>query len=176
MEASVNKLVATASFRLSSGEAIAADVSKQKLTGTLSVMENGSYHIAVTDEIGNINPDPIEYRIESIGDMYPEVDLYAPGVPVNLGDDMALNLGVKLFDDYGFSTINLIYRLYGVGGEVFERKIPLVFDKKAGRNFELTYPWDLSDVGLEPGGYVEYFVEAFDNDDILGPNAVSPKS
>jgi hypothetical protein len=169
VEASVNKTIAGAFFKLSNGETVAAEISKQKLSGTLPVMENGSYHIALTDEIGNDNPDPIEYRIETIADMYPEVDLYAPGVPVNLGDDMALNLGFKLFDDFGFSTVNLIYRLYGAGGEAFERKVAIVFDRKAGRSFEIAYPWDLSDIGLEPGGYVEYFIEAFDNDNISGP-------
>ena len=33
----------------------------------------------------------------------------------------------------------------------------------------MAYPWDMSDIGLEPGGWVEYYIEAFDNDNISGP-------
>jgi hypothetical protein len=169
IEASVNKTVVAASLQFGSGLSEKLDVSKQKLSGGLTVTDNGTYHITVKDELGNENPDPIEYRIESIADLSPEVDLYSPGVPVELGDDMALKLGFKLFDDFGFSSVNLIYRIFTVAGETFEKKTAIAFDKKAGRNFEMAYPWDMSDIGLEPGGWVEYYIEAFDNDNISGP-------
>jgi hypothetical protein len=169
IEASVNKTVVVASLQFGSGQSEKLDVSKQKLSGGLTVTDNGTYHITVKDELGNENPDPIEYRIESIADLSPEVDLFSPGVPVELGDDMALKLGFKLFDDFGFSSVNLIYRIFTVPGETFEKKTALVFDKEAGRNFEMAYPWDMGDIGLEPGGWVEYYIEAFDNDNISGP-------
>ncbi|MCX6832987.1 MAG: hypothetical protein NT028_12830, partial [candidate division Zixibacteria bacterium] len=142
IEASVNKTVVAASLQFGGGQSEKLDVSKQKLSGGLTVTDNGTYHITVKDELGNENPDPIEYRIESIADLSPEVDLYSPGVPVELGDDMALKLGFKLFDDFGFSSINLIYRIFTVAGETFEKKTAIVFDKKAGRSFEMAYPWD----------------------------------
>ena len=116
IEASVNKTVVAASLQFGNGQSEKLDVSKQKLSGGLTVTDNGTYHITVKDELGNENPDPIEYRIESIADLSPEVDLYSPGVPVELGDDMALKLGFKLFDDFGFSSINLIYRIFTVAG------------------------------------------------------------
>jgi hypothetical protein len=169
IEASVNKMVANASLQFGSGQSEKLDVFKQKLSGGLTVTANGTYHITVKDELGNENPDPIEYRIESIADLGPEVDLFSPGVPVELGDDMALKLGFKLFDDFGFSSVNLIYRIFTVPGETFEKKMAIAFDKKAGRSFEMAYPWDMSDIGLEPGGWVEYYIEAFDNDNISGP-------
>ena len=169
IEASVNKAVVAALLQFGNGQSEKLDVSKQKLSGGLTVTDNGIYHITVKDELGNENPDPIEYRIESIADLSPEVDLFSPGVPVELGDDMALRLGFKLFDDFGFSSVNLIYRIFTVPGETFEKKTAIAFDKKAGRSFELAYPWDMSDIGLEPGGWVEYYIEAFDNDNISGP-------
>ncbi len=169
IDASVNKTVVTASLLFGSGQSMKLDVAKQKLSGGLTVTDNGTYHISVTDELGNDNPDPIEYRIEAIPDLSPEVDLYSPGVPVELDDEMALKLGFKLFDDFGFSAVNLVYRIFTVPGETFEKKTALAFDKKAGRSFEMSYPWDMSNIGLEPGGWVEYNVEAFDNDNISGP-------
>ncbi len=169
IEASVNKPVMFATLVMSDGKTDKLDIVKQKLSGGLTVADNGTYHIAVRDDIGNDNPDPIEYRIESIADLPPEVDLYSPGVPVELGDDMSLKLGFKLFDDFGFSSVNLVYRIFTVPGETFEKKISIPFDRKAGRSFEMAYPWDMSNIGLEPGGWVEYYIEAFDNDAISGP-------
>jgi hypothetical protein len=169
IEASVNKAVTAASLQFGSGQSEKLDIAKQKLSGGLTVTDNGTYHITVKDELGNENPDPIEYRIESIADLSPEVDLFSPGVPVELGDDMVLNLGFKLFDDFGFSSVNLIYRIFTVPGETFEQKTAIDFNKQAGRSFEMAYPWDMSDIGLEPGGWVEYYIEAFDNDRISGP-------
>ncbi|MFH2054898.1 MAG: DUF4175 family protein, partial [bacterium] len=125
--------------------------------------------IDISDELGHHNEQPIEYRIEKIADLFPEVDIFKPGVPVDLDDRMTLDLGVKLFDDFGFSKINLVYRVFSPLGETFEVSNPLSFSRTAGRDFELSYQWDMDQVGLEPGGYVEYYVEAFDNDNISGP-------
>ncbi len=169
IDATINKPVRTAQIIFANGERAPLDIIDHQVAGTIKVKEDGSYHIAVTDELNNENPNPIEYRIGAIADAFPEADLFAPGVPVNLGDDMALGLGVKLFDDFGFSQLNLLYRVYSVQGETFERKLPITFDRSSGKSVEVRYPWDLSDIGLEPGGFVEYQFEVFDNDAVTGP-------
>lgn len=169
VEATVNKPAVTAEMVFKDGRREGLTIRDHQLTGTIKVMEEGSYHIAVTDELGNLNPDPIEYRIGAIADAFPEADLFAPGVPVNLGDDMALDLGVKLFDDFGFSELTLRYRVFSVQGETFERKLAVPFDRALGKSIEVRYPWDLSDIGLEPGGWVEYQFEVADNDAVTGP-------
>lgn len=169
IEATSNKPATMASINMGNGQMLPLNIDNHKLTGAIKVMEDGSYQIKIKDELGNENPDPIEYKIGAIADAFPEADLFAPGVPVNLGDDMALDLGVKLFDDYGFSDLNLIYRVFSIQGETFERKLDVNFDHSAGHNIEVRYPWSLADIGLEPGGWVEYQFEVFDNDNITGP-------
>jgi hypothetical protein len=169
ISAAANKEVKAAMLVFADGDTQALEVDKQRLSGSLRIMENGSYHINVTDDLGHHNEQPIEYRIEKIADLFPEVDIYSPGVPVDLDDRMALDLGVKLFDDFGFSKINLIYRIFSPMGETFEVNEPLPFARDAGRDFELRHHWAMDEIGLEPGGYVEYYIEAFDNDNISGP-------
>ena len=171
VEATANKPPQTAVVVMKNGQNPPVEIDKHKLTATIKVADNGSYHIAITDELGNDNPTPIEYKISAIADAFPEADLFAPGVPVNLGDDMSLDLGVKLFDDFGFSDLKLLYRVFTIQGETFARKVDIPFDRKAGRNIEVRYPWFLGDIGLEPGGWVEYQFEVFDNDNVTGPKS-----
>ncbi len=169
VEATANKPPQTAELVMKDGKQSPLDISSHRLNGEIRVMEEGSYHIAISDDLGNVNPDPIEYRIAAIADAFPEADLFAPGVPVNLGDDMALDLGVKLFDDFGFSSLKLHYRIYSPRGESFAQSLPVPLGQSAGKNLEVRYPWDLSDIGLEPGGFVEYYFEVYDNDAVTGP-------
>ncbi len=169
IEATSNKPARTALIVMKSGDTKPLEIDNHKLEGSIKVMDDGSYHLAITDELGNDNPGPIEYRIGAIADAFPEADLFAPGVPVNLGDDMALELGVKLFDDFGFSDLNLLYRLFTIQGETFAMKVSIPFDRAGGRNIEVRYPWSLANIGLEPGGWVEYQFEVFDNDNVTGP-------
>lgn len=175
VEATSNKPAQTAVIEMKSGQLVPVVIENHKLTANIKVAEDGSYHLKITDELRNENADRIDYKITAIPDAFPEADLFAPGVPVNLGDDMALDLGVKLFDDFGFSDLKLHYRIFTLQGETFARVIDVPFDGKAGRNMEVRYPWSLGDIGLEPGGWVEYQFEVFDNDNITGPkSAKSP--
>lgn len=169
ISAAANKEVMSGSLVYADGSTESLAVAGQKLSATHRVMANGSYHLDIADDLGHHNEQPIEYRIEKIADIFPEVDIFDPGVPVDLGDDMMLNLGVKLFDDYGFSKVNLVYRIFSPLGETFEVTDQLPLEKNAGRDFELRYQWNMDQIGLEPGGYVEYFIEAYDTDNISGP-------
>ncbi len=169
IEAAVNKQIESAKLVFANKGTQDLEIRQNRLLGEVKVLKDDTYHIEVQDAIGNENPNPIEYTIGSIADLYPEADLYYPGAPVELGDDMRINMAVKLFDDFGFSKLNLVYRVYSPYGDKFERKIPVSFDKKAGRSIEVRYAWDLSNIGLEPGGMVEYFFEVYDNDDVSGP-------
>ncbi len=171
VEATSNKPAQTAVIEMKNGQLVPVQIEKHQLTATIKVAEDGNYRIKITDELGNENPDPIDYKITAISDAFPEADLFAPGVPVNLADDMSLELGVKLFDDFGFSDLKLHYRVFSIQGETFARKLDIPFDRKSGRNIEVRYPWSLGDVGLEPGGWVEYQFEVFDNDNITGPKS-----
>lgn len=169
VEASLNKPVSSGWLQFADNDSKKLKLDGHKVSTALKVMENGSYHIVVEDSSGHRNVKPIEYRIESIADLYPEVDIISPGVPVDLDDRMQLDLGIRLYDDFGFSKINLIYRVYSPYGETFEEKLSVPFKRSQGRDFELDYPWDLNNIGLEPGGFVEYLIEAWDNDAVSGP-------
>lgn len=169
IEAAVNKPVESAEMVFANKVSKDLEIRQHRLLGEIEILEDGSYHLEVADAIGNENPSPIEYTIGSIADLYPEADLYYPGAPIELGDDMRINMAVKLFDDFGFSNLNLKYRVYSPYGEVFEREQPVEFDKSAGRSIEVRYVWDVSNIGLEPGGMIEYFFEVYDNDNISGP-------
>jgi hypothetical protein len=94
-----------------------------------------------------------------------------PGGNVDLDDNMALTLMANLSDDFGFSKLLLHYTMHMTVAEQWDRteQIPLSKGKTEQR---VEYFWDLANVGMVPGSWIEYYLEAFDNDAISGPKSV----
>ena len=81
---------------------------------------------------------------------------------------------LKIHDDFGFTSLNLEYRLthsrYEQGDSSFSSlSIPIPDDKKNSSGAEINFQWDVSTLGLVPEDVVEYHAEVFDNDNISGP-------
>ncbi|MBD3218395.1 MAG: hypothetical protein GF310_08980 [candidate division Zixibacteria bacterium] len=141
-----------------------------RLEKTLNVRESGSYHLEVTDNIGHSNPDPIEYKIYMVEDRFPSVEIVKPGNNIDLDDFLAFDLAATLSDDYGFSRLVLHYNVHLSPMEVESDSIEFKFDKsKADQLIE--FYWDLSNKGLYPGSFVDYYFEVWDNDNISGPKS-----
>ena len=80
------------------------------------MVENSrSYHIRLKNHLNEVNPDPIEYYITSVPDEYPSIDVVRPGFDANLSDEMILPLTVRIFDDYGFSSLVMKYNVASSG-------------------------------------------------------------
>ncbi|MBU8933195.1 MAG: hypothetical protein KOO62_04230 [candidate division Zixibacteria bacterium] len=136
---------------------------------SLQIDSSLSYHIRLLDHLGEQNPDPIEYYITAIPDEYPSVDVLRPGFDANLSDEMILPLKVRIFDDFGFSTLVKKYTQVTRGRAGEENVIVLHFSDRIKTEGDVEFDWDMDALHLYPGDYVVYHFEIADNDDVSGP-------
>ncbi|NIS15353.1 MAG: hypothetical protein GWO41_03785 [candidate division Zixibacteria bacterium] len=170
IEGELNKPVVEGKIIYEDDESDELQIEGNRLEKNLKIMGSGSYHLEVTDNIGHSNPDPIEYKIYMTEDSYPSVEVVRPGNNIDLDDYLAFDLAATLSDDYGFSRLVLHYTVHLSPMEASSDSIEFKFDKsKADQLIE--FYWDLSNKGLYPGSFVDYYFEVWDNDNISGPKS-----
>lgn len=152
------------------------DVSEQFLETSLKVDQSRSYHVALRDHLGEENPDPIEYHVTAIPDEYPSVDVLVPGFNVNLTDEMVLPLKVRIYDDFGFSSLVLKYKVVSQGRASDENVMVLHFSDRIKTEGDIEFTWDLDPLNLFPGDYVVYQFEVADNDNVSGPKLTTSRA
>ena len=142
--------------------------------GRLILHHRASYHVKLEDNEGFTNVDPIEYKLDATLDEVPTVAITYPGKNIDVVDKMELPLRLKIHDDFGFTSLNLAYRLvhsrYEQARADFSSiSIPITVDIKSSTDAEVSFQWDVSPMGLVPEDVVEYHAEVFDNDNVSGP-------
>jgi hypothetical protein len=171
-----NRPLAQASMSFSDGKNIGMQVKGQTATYDFVVDANRSYHLALVDESGRSNPNPIEYAITSLPDREPSVEIEMPGHNLDLDENMAVDLKIVARDDYGFSRMVLHTRWISEGEQRAARDIPIPDSRIQGERLEQAYFWDLAKWGMMPDDIVEYEVEVADNDAINGPKVATSKT
>lgn len=119
--------------------------------------ESSAYwFIPSNKELGVV--DSIGYSISIIKDSPPAIKV------VEVEDSLVRKLRYftgTVSDDYGFSKLRLAYR---IKGEVKYMPLP----SPSGKRDEFYATWNMSDLDIEPGDFVEYWFEIFDNDGVNG--------
>ena len=133
-----------------------------------------TYHVDLEDSEGFRNVDPIEYKLDLMPDEAPTVAITYPGKNIDVVDKMELPLQLKIHDDFGFTSMNLAYRLVHSRFEQPDSSfalvvIPMGEAEKKSTDAEVDFQWDVSRMGLVPEDVVEYHAEVFDNDNVSGP-------
>ncbi len=136
---------------------------------SLRVDRSVAYHVELVDHLGESNPDPIEYYLTAIPDEFPSVDVVRPGFDVNLNDEMLLPLLVRIFDDYGFTSLVMKYALTSQGRVSEENVVVLHFSDRIRTEGDIEFNWDMDPLRMFPGDYVTYYFEVADNDLVSGP-------
>ncbi|MGD0337377.1 MAG: DUF4175 family protein [Bacteroidota bacterium] len=146
------------------------------VTGSFTIKKDLRYHCELQDEKGIVNIDPISYSIRSMPDEPPTVAITVPGRNIDLNDNMQVALLMNIHDDYGFSRLQVRYRLsqskYEKPEETFSTiDIPLPAKRGKEKGIDLAVPflWDLSSLRLASEDVVTYYAEVYDNDAIGGP-------
>ena len=140
-------------------------ISGLQATGAISIKTDQIYHVNLRNQDGRTNLDPAQYRITVLPDRMPNVLIVSPGKDSNLTENMLVALMIDATDDFGFSSMNLVYQK-GADGEVQRKSIQV---DKTKTTLATPYVWDVSDVGLFPEEILSYYVELFDNDTVSGP-------
>jgi hypothetical protein len=165
-----------ANLPIQSAELVFDDSSRVPLSLTgkkgetsLTVDKSRAYYIRLHDHLGEKNPDPIEYYMTAVEDEYPSIDVLRPGFDANLTDEMLLPLKVRIYDDYGFSSLVLKYTVVSRGQQSEEHVAVLHFSERIKTEGDVEFNWDVDKMNLYPGDYLAYHFEIADNDQISGP-------
>lgn len=167
----ISKPVKTAFLVFADSTRKTMNIDERKISGQFTVHGNSSYHIEVTDSADLKNPAPIEYSITPLDDYAPRVVLTFPAVDIDLDDAMRVPLEAELYDDYGFSKLNLVYWVLSEGKETPKKSITLKDGFPQVTEGGAEYVWNVDNLMLLPGDLVYYYLEVFDNDNITGPKS-----
>lgn len=143
-------------------------VSDRQANGAISIKTDQIYRIILRNQEGRANIDPPQYRITVLPDRMPDVRIISPGKDSYLTENMLVSLLISATDDFGISSMNLVYQKTP-DGEIQRKALPA--DKKV-TTLTVHYVWDVSNLGLIPEDVMSYYVELFDNDTISGPKRV----
>lgn len=135
-----------------------------KLRGSFVAETDARWWIALESGEGFRNENPISWRIAVIPDRAPEVSIVQPGQNIEVTPRALLDVSVKVRDDYGVVSAQLIFEPE-VEGEGETRSFPLdVLESLASdsKEAEQSLQIDLSSWNLEPGQRVQYHSTAID--------------
>ncbi|NUM71624.1 MAG: hypothetical protein HUU43_12295 [Ignavibacteriaceae bacterium] len=148
-----------------------------RASGAVTLKQEASYTINVSDENGKTNIYPVKYNLMVKQDAAPAIDLITPRESGNLPNDQRQQVVVSISDDYGFSKLYLYYKLIesrsGKPHEKYTRiEVPLT---GSGKTRIVEYIWNLSMMFLNPLDKVTFYLEVSDNDAISGPKSARTK-
>ena len=177
------KIEARANKELEKGEIVFSDLTRSQTkikgnvaTGEMVVKKDGSYFLELWDKSGNKSQDPIEYRITRLDDQFPFVEILEPGFDRDLTESMRAPLMIRISDDYGFSSLKLVYQIISEGNESDEKTLKVDIPSKNQIEMNVEYLWNLSHLLLLPGDLVRYRALVYDNDSFSGPKKAESKS
>jgi hypothetical protein len=177
------EIEAKSNKELEKGELVFSDSTRLKTKvegnvafGEIVVKKDNSYFIELWDKSGNKSQDPIEYKITRIEDQFPYVEILEPGQDQDLTETMRVGLLIRLSDDYGFSSLKLVYQVISQGQETDEKTINIDFPNNNHTEMDVEYRWNLSNLPLLPGDMIRYRVVVYDNDSFSGPKKAESKT
>jgi hypothetical protein len=148
---------ATGQMALGDGRTIALTADQpNEFSGTLKVVDDNSYRVALADRDGMANPGETEYFIRILEDRPPEVRILKPAADRSVTKLDEVDVEAQAEDDYGVDRLDLVYVLHGV-----EKVVPLDIPRRSAmvKGHHTLY---LEDLKVQPGDFVAYYVRARD--------------
>jgi hypothetical protein len=130
-------------------------------------LEDGHYSVILEDTIGHRTDDPLVYAIEVYKDHAPSLDVLEPGADTILPRTRRLPIGFIASDDYGVRRASIHFRK---SGEQEFTRLPIPLDDQRDKNeIAVAWEWNIGEVQLFPGSYLEYYIQVSDNNVVTGP-------
>lgn len=146
------------------GQAIPLQVQDGRgLRGSFVVKKSGHYRFEFLSQGGALLAQGPDLALTAQPDLAPKVSLLTPAEQVEVSPKDRVTLRYEAGDDYGLTSLALVYKL---PGDTKEQRVPLRHDE--GRRSNGQYVWDLGPLPLNPGERITYYVEALDNDEVQG--------
>ncbi|MFN1834589.1 DUF4175 family protein [Balneola sp. MJW-20] len=128
----------------------------------------------ITDQSGLTNAIPFQIIINPLQDEYPVAEILEPSSNIEKIEPKSLNLLYRTSDDFGISSVKLIYELQRA--YVDQPKTGTVTLQAPQPGSGSTYSWDLSALKLKPMDVLSYRIEVFDNDEYNGYKSASSRT
>jgi hypothetical protein len=145
--------------------------------GSFILRKDGAYTVVLQSTDGIENDTPITYTLTALQDGSPAIALLEPGGDAVLTEALEAPLHARITDDFGFSRLQLHYRLaesrFSSPSETFEA-LPLPLQDPSQLDQDVLYDWLLSrttTLDPVPGDVIEYYVQVWDNDTFSGPKS-----
>jgi hypothetical protein len=150
--------VATGHMTLGDGRTIGFEAeSPTSFVGSLTVVEDNSYRVALADVDGFANPGDTEYFIRTLADRPPEVRIVKPAADRAVTRLEEVDIEAQADDDYGIERMDLVYSVRGSA----EMVVPLPVPQHA-TTATATHTLYLEDLDVQPGDFVSYYVRVRD--------------
>ncbi len=177
IHAQLNKPVSEAEIQFNNRDPLPLTIQQHNIFGEFSVREAQTYSFRLTDANGITNINPIKYNVKITPDNYPSANLLSPSEDVQLSEQMQVPILLRVSDDFGFTKAFIHYKLLKKFSERNNEERDIIFPlENKGVTFqEVAYEWDVSQLGLAPEDGVEFFIEIFDNDTIMGPKKTTTR-
>jgi len=137
------------------------------LTVPIEVLANGFYKLELQNDRGEFIPGSLNYTIDVLDDRPPTITFEKPGRDTKVTAVDEVFTQVKATDDYGVSTIDLMYSVNGGP----EKTVSLQAGGKRLREVVAGHTFFLEELGLKPGDLVSYYARARDNGANTGQEA-----
>ena len=152
-----DKPIAQASLQITGGKTIALQSVGEAVEGELTIGDEGSYRVALSDTDGLHNPGDTEYFIRTIEDRPPDVRIVRPAADRQVSPIEEVPVEARADDDYGVASLELVYSVRGRG----EKVVPFP-GVTAGTTVNGTTTLYLEDLDVKPGDFVTYYARARD--------------
>ena len=157
MVVQADKPVTQAALTLTGGQRVVLHSRGGVLEGDLTIVEDGSYRVALADSDGLANAGDTEYFIRTLEDRPPDVRIVRPAGDRQVTPIEEVPVEARADDDFGIAALDLVYAVRGATPKTvpFTREGPAT--SASGRR--TIY---LEDLDVKPGDFVTYYARARD--------------
>jgi hypothetical protein len=127
------------------------------LRGSMKLLEDGAYRVALADAEGLASHGDTEYFIRTMEDRPPEVHVVKPASDRRVTRLEEVTIEAEASDDFGISAFDLVYSVRGGREKVVPLTVPQRATSVTGR-----HTLYLEDLDVAPGDFVSYYVRARD--------------
>jgi hypothetical protein len=135
--------------------------------GGFPLNEDATLHLELLGRDGFTDPTPVSWALRALDDAQPEVELLSPAFELEISPQERLTVTYEAADDYGLSSLALVYSVDGGGARVR----PLESYKKPPEKSLNDFSWDLS--AFPVGTKISFRIRAQDNHRPRAQTAVS---
>ena len=108
-----DKPVTEGALTLGDGKRVALSVRGDVLEGELTIVDDGSYRVALSDADGLSNPGETEYFIRTLEDRPPDVRIIKPASDRKATSIEEVTIDARADDDFGVAALDLVYAVRG---------------------------------------------------------------